>query len=56
MPESKKNTLRNTSLTKPLTIKVPPKNPIFSNFNKPIINKPNKVGFTFRDQKKGISS
>lgn len=54
MPENKKNTLKNTSMTKPLIGRVPPKNPQFANFAKPTF-KGGKFNTAFRSQNRGGS-
>lgn len=52
MPENKKNTLKNTSMTKPLIARVPPKSPQFGNFAKPTF-KGGKFNTAFRSQNRG---
>lgn len=52
MSENKKNTLRNTSMTKPLISRVPPKNPQFANLIKPSF-KGAKFNTSFRSQNRG---
>lgn len=52
MTESKKNTLT-TRTTKPLIVSVPPKNPQFANFKKPIFNSPKFSNNAFRTQNRG---
>lgn len=55
MPENKKNTLKTTASTKPLSSVLPPKNPQFSNFKKPLFNNNNftKGNTAFRTQNRG---
>ncbi len=54
MTENKKNTLKNPSATRPLSANLPPKNPQFSNFKRPIFNnKPNIGNNSFRTQNRG---
>ena len=52
MPENKKNTLRNTAMTKPLVARVPQKNPQFASFTKPAF-KGGKFNTSFRSQNRG---
>ena len=51
MPENKKNTLRNTAMTKPLVARVPQKAQ-FPTFAKPTF-KGGKFNTTFRSQNRG---
>jgi hypothetical protein len=48
-----KNTLQNTSLTKPLSVLIPPRPPQFKTFQKPVFGKQQLFNTSFRTQSKG---
>lgn len=54
MPENNKNTNQNPQSTKPIVNRVPPKNPQFSNFKKPVFKGPKfNSSNAFRNQNRG---
>jgi hypothetical protein len=54
MSDDKKNTLQTPQSTKPIVNRIPPKNPQFQQFNKPIFKGPNfNSSNAFRNQNRG---